>query len=89
MDSKVRCQSCGMPIGDEQANDGTAADGSSEKTFCVFCYKDGDFTRPDLTLEQMIQLSIEHMTRELRMPEERAEELARSVIPSLGRWKKT
>ncbi len=89
MDQKTRCQSCGMPIGDEQANYGTTADGSAEKTYCVFCYNDGAFTRPDLTQEQMIQLSIENMTQELKMPEERAEELARSVIPSLGRWKKS
>lgn len=76
-----------MPLSDEFANYGTNADGSPMKEFCVFCYKDGAFIQPNLTLEEMINLSVKNMTTDLKMTEERAEELARSVIPNLGRWK--
>ena len=31
------CQSCGMPLGDE--NRGTNADGSYNEDYCFYCYK--------------------------------------------------
>jgi hypothetical protein len=34
----------------------------------------------------MIAKSVENMTGELRMPESKARELAKSVIPELRRW---
>ncbi|HKG23328.1 MAG TPA: zinc ribbon domain-containing protein [Blastocatellia bacterium] len=85
---KVRCQSCGMPLSAEFGNIGTNGDGSNNPEFCIFCYKDGSFTRPGQTLEEMIQSSVENMTADLNMPEERARELAGSVIPGLKRWRR-
>ena len=37
------CQSCGMPLTDE--NRGTNADGSNSEDYCVYCYKKGEFTQ--------------------------------------------
>ena len=99
MEEKIRCQSCGMPLSTESAstesaelgsaefgNFGTENDGLKNSEFCRFCYKDGRFVNPDLTLEEMIQSSIEHMTADLKMSVEQASELANSFIPALKRW---
>jgi len=84
-----------MPLGEFQDASGqtvnnfaTNADGARNSEYCVFCFKGGAFTQPDLTLERMIAMSIENMTGEQRMPEARARELASSVIPELRRWQK-
>lgn len=85
MDNKVRCQSCGQPI--SETNFGTNSDGSFSREFCNFCYQNGSFTDSVMTKEKMIQLSIDNMTKELGIPEDKAKELAETVIPQLSRWK--
>jgi hypothetical protein len=88
MHDKPRCQSCGMPISANFHNLGTNADSSSSDQYCSFCYKNGAFTQPDLKVDDMIRMSIENMTGDdLRMPLDKATELAHRVIPTLGRWK--
>jgi len=86
MDDKARCQSCGMPISAEFNNLGTSGDGENVSEYCIFCFKDGDFTNPNQTLDEMIQSSVENMTTDLNMPEEKAGDLAKSFIPTLRRW---
>lgn len=89
MEEKIRCQSCGMPLSEDFGNLGTEQDGSSNSEYCSFCYQNGGFTNPDQTLEEMIQSSIENMTSsDLKMPVEKATDLANSFIPTLGRWKR-
>lgn len=74
-----------MPLGD--GNYGTELDGvTTSEEYCKMCYERGVFTRPDLSLEEMIALSIHNMSEELRMPPDQAATLARSVIPKLARW---
>ncbi len=65
---------------------GTNADGLENEEYCVICFKDGVFTEPDLTMEEMIAKSVEHMTTVLQMPEEEAKRLAQTFIPPLKRW---
>ncbi len=77
-----------MPIAEQFQNLGTHADGSSNDQYCSFCFKGGSFTQPELQVDDMIRMSIENMTGEdLRMPLDKATELAHRVIPTLGRWK--
>lgn len=83
---EIRCQSCGMHMVDGFW--GTEKDGQSSQTFCKFCYQDGAFVLPDLTVEDMIQLSIHNMVDELHMAQAEAERLARAFIPKLERWGK-
>lgn len=87
MDNKIRCQSCGMPLSDEFDNYGANADGTENKEYCTFCFQNGDFTKPQLTLEEMIQLSTDNMVEDLKMSQDKAQKLAREVIPTLKRWK--
>ena len=86
MENKIRCQSCGMPLSKDFGNLGTNDDNSNTEEFCIFCFKSGEFTNPNQTLEEMIQSSIENMTTDLQMPREQATNLANSFIPTLKRW---
>jgi hypothetical protein len=88
MDNKNRCQSCGMPLSETFGNLGTNKDNTNTLEYCNICFKNGDFTNLNQTLDEMIQSSIENMTREQNMPTERATELANSFIPTLKRWQK-
>ena len=46
------CNSCGRPIVKEDY--GTNKDGSLNPDFCIDCYQNGEYTEPDITLEEMI-----------------------------------
>ena len=85
MDSKLRCQSCGMPLGDGFF--GTEKNGSETQEYCKFCYQDGEYVQPDLTVDDMIQMSINNMTTAQGMSQEESERLAQEYIPNLKRWK--
>lgn len=81
------CQSCGIPLGRKEDR-GTNADETSNSEYCCFCFQKGEFTEPDLTMDQMISkvtgfiAGIEHMT------EEKAKVIANTFIPKLKRWQK-
>ena len=78
------CQSCGMPLNKEE-NWGTNENNSKTKEYCKFCFLDGKFTNPDLTMEKVIEKSVELSTK-LWMPEDKAREIANNTIPKLKRW---
>ena len=86
MDDKPRCQSCGMPLSADFGNYGTDENDAPVSEYCMFCFKQGRFTDPNQTLDQMIASSIDNMTTDLGMPLEQATQLANSVIPGLRRW---
>lgn len=86
MDEKVRCQSCGMPIAAEFGNLGTEADGSPASEYCQFCYQGGGFTKPDQTVDEMVETSIGFMTANLGFSQEQASEMSNGVIRGLKRW---
>lgn len=85
MENVIRCQSCGMPLGDGFF--GTEKDQSETQEFCKFCYQDGEYVQPDTTVEAMIQMSVDNMMTELEYDEAYARELASQFIPTLKRWK--
>jgi len=80
------CQSCGMPMENEEVL-GTKADGSKNKDYCQYCYKNGKFLDPNITLEQMIDLVAGFMAKELNIPGNQAKEIAKESIPQLKRWR--
>jgi hypothetical protein len=52
MEPGIFCQSCTMPI-DNVGDRGTEKDGSKSNQYCKYCYRDGTFTNPDMTLGQI------------------------------------
>lgn len=82
-----RCQSCGMPLG--LGFYGIEKDGTVNEEYCKYCFMDGDFREPNLTLEEMIGRSIANMVDDLNMDRKEAERLGNAVIPNLKRWKTT
>lgn len=85
MNNTLRCQSCGMPLG--EGFFGTASNGTYTEEYCKLCFRDGNFLEPDLTLSEMMNRSITHMTQQLAMPVVQATTLAEQTIPQLKRWK--
>jgi hypothetical protein len=81
------CQSCGMPL-QKQADFGTNADGSKNSDYCHFCFQNGAFTQPDITMEAKIELVVKNMVAMKLMPEKQAREMANAFIPQLKRWQK-
>ncbi len=79
------CQSCGMPLQKEE-DYGTNADGSKNGEYCLYCFQNGLFTQPNITLDEMIKLVVENMVTMKIMPETQAIELANTHIPQLKRW---
>ena len=75
-----------MPL--EKSEDfGTNSDGSRNIGYCCFCFKNGDFTKPDLTMEQMIDKLVGFADK-MQITQAQAKELAQTVIPRLKRWQK-
>ncbi len=75
-----------MPISADFKNFGTEADGSSASEYCMFCYKDGGFTNPTQTVDEMVHSSIDFMTANLGFEREQATQMSNDVIPKLKRW---
>lgn len=75
-----------MPIDAAFANLGTELDGSPATEYCKFCFQNGEFTDPDLTLEGMIQASVDFMTKNLSFTPEMAAKMSNDIIPQLNRW---
>ena len=80
------CQSCGIPM--ENAYYGTNADGEKNDIYCSYCYMNGEFTDPNRTLKEMIELVSSTMQEKMGMPGFQANMIANSFIPKLKRWQK-
>ena len=61
MASTSRCQSCGMPLGADPKGGGTNVDGSVSTEYCSFCYQNGKFHNPGMTLDEMRALVVEKL----------------------------
>ena len=84
MAPKYVCQSCGMPMKPEDF--GTDAGGSMSREYCKFCFRNGKFTEPQITIQQMIEKAAGFMATLEKMPEKEAKGLAKTQIPELKRW---
>ena len=89
MEKEVKfCQSCGMPLTDDVL--GTNADGSKSEEYCIYCYKDGAFTR-DFTMEEMADFCAQFVdefnknTGQSLTREEYKQQLLK-YFPNLKRW---
>lgn len=84
MDTEGFCQSCSMPLNTSILK-GTEKNGALSDKYCKFCYQNGAFTDPNLTIEKMK----ERITRMMFFENVPADKLeaAFSRLPHLQRWK--
>jgi hypothetical protein len=68
---------------------GTTADGFRQNDYCSNCYKDGEFTQPDATLEQMIGFCVSPTVEATGLSEEDARGMLEHTLPMLKRWQGT
>lgn len=85
MESKRICQSCSMPVSSLELL-GTQKDGSPKKIYCKYCYENGHFTNPQITLEEM-QTRIKSKMQEMEIDADTIG-VAISSLPNLKRWRK-
>ncbi|MGL5435543.1 MAG: zinc ribbon domain-containing protein [Lachnospiraceae bacterium] len=88
MENKKFCQSCGMPM-EKESDFGTNADVSKNKEYCCYCYKDGAFPDPEMTMEDMIafNLKFNEENNYPMGPQEEAKRMMEQWFPTLKRWK--
>ena len=78
------CQSCAMPLTDELF--ATNAEGSKNEDYCMYCFKDGEFTS-DMSMEEMMNFCIEKMVEvHPEIDKDEASAMMREVFPKLKRW---
>ena len=83
------CQSCGMPLTDQIF--GTNADGSKNEDYCMYCYKDGAFTK-ECTMDEMIEFCaqfVDEVNKGLPQPITKEEYIGqmKMYFPHLKRWR--
>lgn len=85
MEEKDWCQSCSMPLTKKEEL-GTNKDGSKNKEYCIYCYKDGEYTDKEITMEGMVEMCVPFMV-ENGMQEDEARKIMNNALPTLKRWK--
>lgn len=79
------CQSCGMPM-KKTKEYGTNEDHSRNRKYCSYCYKRGEFTQPNISLEEMINKVASLMAEKMKLGENQSKKIAERIIPRLERW---
>ncbi|WP_238188555.1 zinc ribbon domain-containing protein [Paenibacillus sp. L3-i20] len=79
------CQSCGMPMPSADLL-GTEAGGKKTNDYCTYCYEEGSFKQPDLTLEGMVTVCLPYLIED-GMEENAAKAMLEQNLPELKRWK--
>jgi hypothetical protein len=80
------CQSCSMPM-TKPEDFGTNTNQSKNEEYCTYCFQNGNFTNPNLNLDQMIEKLVSMHDR-MGITEELARKMANTNLPKLRRWAK-
>jgi len=81
------CQSCGMPL-HKLEDHGTEANGSQSKKYCAYCYQIGEFREPEMTLDEMIEISAKGWSdQDPDVLLEQARTRMKQILPHLERWR--
>jgi len=78
------CQSCGMPHSKDLQKGGTESDGTKSTMYCSYCYTDGKFVNPDMTMDEM-KVLVKGKMKEMEFPGFIAGFFTKG-IPKLERW---
>lgn len=84
-DKYKNCQSCSMPLNKDPQGGGTNSDGSRSIKYCSYCFENGKFTNPDISVEEM-QAFVKEKLQEMHFPSFIAGFFTKG-IPKLERWR--
>ena len=84
METRNFCQSCSMPLDNPELL-GTEEDNSPSFEYCKYCYQNGEFIHPGITLDEMKERMTKMLDKE-KLPEDMLE-AAISRLPHLKRWR--
>lgn len=79
------CQSCGMPITDENQL-GTNKDQTLNKDYCKYCYVNGEFI-DKVGMEEYIDMCCQ-FGEQVGMTNEEMRKHCEKLFPTLKRWRK-
>ncbi|MDD3977731.1 MAG: zinc ribbon domain-containing protein [Methanomicrobium sp.] len=85
MEKAKTCQSCGMPMAKE-SDFGTEKDGSGSEDYCTYCYQNGAYTEPEITIDEMAKKGGAIMSQMFEIPSENAVNFAKEQLFVLKRW---
>lgn len=57
----LRCQSCGMSLSAEGFFGTNKDGGTTNKEYCKFCFQNIGFTMPDITVDDMVRMSVDFL----------------------------
>lgn len=83
MEDEKICQSCSMPLNSDDVL-GTEKNGTKNHEYCKYCYKDGAFTNPNLTLDEMLGRAKTEMNK--KKVDNNMIQQAIERLPHLKRW---
>ena len=83
METKNLCQSCAMPL-DSPSMLGSEKDGSASHDYCKYCYQNGEFTSPGVTLAEWKD-RLTKIMKDKNLPENIGEATLK-LLPTLKRW---
>ena len=86
MTNSAFCQSCSMPLSNPELL-GTEKDGSKSNEYCIYCYQNGAFINPGMTLAEMKAVVQDQM--EKRKIADSIITGALTMLPGLKRWQKS
>ena len=79
------CKSCAMPM-TGSAIYRTNTDWSKNEDYCIYCFKDGEFTS-DMSMDEMMNFCIDKMLEvHPEMDKDQASAMMNEVFPKLKRW---
>lgn len=73
-----------MPLSQDPLGGGTEANGAKSSEYCSYCYQNGAFFDPQMTLEGMIA-KLEPIMANMKMSPE-VVEATKLALPRLKRW---
>ncbi len=74
-----------MPLKKDPKGGGTEKDGLKSKIYCSYCYENGEFTNPEMSVDEM-KVLVKEKLKEMKFPGFIAGMFTKG-IPKLERWK--
>ncbi|MCL1981858.1 MAG: NAD(P)H-dependent oxidoreductase [Clostridiales bacterium] len=78
------CQSCALPFNEEHKRFFSTEPDGSRSIYCNMCYRDGKFTEPGITMDEMIEKIVPILGKSIG--EDAAKKEMSAVLPTLERW---